>query len=57
MVWYCHLLKYFLPFVVTHEVKSFSLVNEAEVDVFLEFFCFFYDPVDVGFDLWFLCLF
>ena len=28
--------------------KSFSVVNEAEVDVFLEFPCFFYDPVDVG---------
>ena len=28
-------------------VKGFSLVNEAEVDIFLEFSCFFYDPVDV----------
>ena len=24
------------------------IVNEAEVDVFLEFSCFFYDPMDVG---------
>ena len=31
-----------------HIVKGFSVVNEAEVDVFLEFTCFFYDPVDVG---------
>ena len=31
-----------------HIVKGFSVVNEAEVDVFLEFSCFFYDPVDVG---------
>ena len=31
-----------------HIVKSFSIVNKAEVDVFLEFFCFFYDPKDVG---------
>ena len=31
-----------------HPVKSFSIVNEAEVDVFLEFYCFFYDPTDVG---------
>ena len=31
-----------------HTVKGFSIVNEAEVDVFLEFFCFFYDPTDVG---------
>ena len=30
-----------------HTVKPFSIVNEAEVDVFLEF-CFFFDPVDVG---------
>ena len=27
-----------------HIVKGFSIVNEAEVDVFLEFSCFFYDP-------------
>ena len=31
-----------------HTVKGFSVVNEAEVDVFLEFSCFFYDPTDVG---------
>ena len=31
-----------------HAVKGFSIVNEAEVDVFLEFSCFFYDPMDVG---------
>ena len=35
-------------FVAVHIVKGFSVVNEAEVDVFLEFFCFFYDPLDVG---------
>ena len=29
-------------------VKDFSVVNEAEVDVFLEFSCFFYDPRDVS---------
>ena len=29
-------------------VKDFSIVNEAEVDVFLEFPCFFYDSTDVG---------
>ena len=39
-------LRVFLQFVVTHAVKGFSVVNEA--DVFLEFSCFFYDPVDVG---------
>ena len=31
-----------------HTVKGFSIVNEAEVDVFVESACFFYDPVDVG---------
>ena len=36
MVWYSHLFKNFLQFVVIHTVKGFSVVNEAEVDVFLE---------------------
>ena len=31
-----------------YTVKGFSLVNEAEVDVFLEFPSFVYDPTDVG---------
>ena len=31
-----------------HTVKGFSIVNESEVDVFLEFSCFFYDPADIG---------
>ena len=31
-----------------HIIKGFSVVNEAEVDVILEFSCFFYDSVDVG---------
>ena len=35
-------------FVVIHTVKSFRVVNEAEIDVFLELSCFFYDPADVG---------
>ena len=48
MVWYFHLLKNFPEFVVIHTVKVFNIVNEAEVDVFLEFHYFFYDPVDVG---------
>ena len=48
MVWYCHLFKNFPQFVVIHTIKGFSVVNEAEVDVFLEFSFFFYDPTDVG---------
>ena len=31
-----------------HTVKGFGIVNKAEMDVFLELSCFFYDPVDVG---------
>ena len=33
---------------MTHTVKGFSVVNEAEIDVFLEFSCFSYDSMDVG---------
>ena len=48
MIWYSHLFKNFPQFVVIHTVKGFSIVNEAEVEVFLELSCFFYDPADVG---------
>ena len=48
VVWYSHLFKNFPEFVVIHIVKGFSIVNEAEVNVFLEFSCFIYDPTDVG---------
>ena len=48
MVWYSHLFKNFPQFVVIHTVKGFGIVNEAEVDVFLEFPCFLYDPTKVG---------
>ena len=47
MVWNSHLFKNF-QFIVIHTVKGFSVVSETEVDVFIEFSCFFYDPVDVG---------
>jgi len=46
VVWYSHLLQNFPQFVVTHKV--FRIVNEIEVDAFLEFPCFFDDPTDVG---------
>ena len=45
--WYSHLLKNFPQFVVIHTVKGVSTVNE-EIDVFLELFRFFNDPMDVG---------
>jgi len=48
VVWYSYLFKNFPQFVVIHTVKGFSIVNEVEVDVFLELACFFYDPMDVG---------
>ena len=48
MVWYSQLFMKIPQFVVIHTVKDFSVVNEAEVDVFLEFSCFFNDLVDVG---------
>ena len=48
MVWHFHLLKNFPQFVVIHTVKGFGIVNKAEVDVCLEFSCFFCDPANVG---------
>ena len=48
MVWYSHLLKNVPQFVVIHTVKGFGIVNKAEVHVFLELFCLFDDPMDVG---------
>ena len=48
MVWYSHLFKKFPEFVVIYTLRGFSIVNEAKVDVFLEFSCFLYDPADVG---------
>ena len=44
-VWYSNLFKNFPICCDPH--KGFSVVNEAEVDVFMEFPCFFNDPTDV----------
>ena len=46
--WYSHLFENFPEFVVIHTVKGLGEVSKAEVDVFLEFPCFFYDLTDVG---------
>ena len=61
VIWYSHLFKNIPQLDVIHIVKGFSIVNEAEVDVF---FFFFVTPLlfllSYGcwqFDLWFLCLF
>ena len=48
VVWYPHLLKNFPEFFVIHTDKGFSVVIESEVDGFLKFSCFFYDPADAG---------
>ena len=47
MVWYSLLSKNFPQCVVIHTVKGFGIVNNAEVDVFLELSCFFDDPTNV----------
>ena len=47
VVLYSNLFKKFLQFVVIHTVKGFSAVIETEVDVFLELYCFLYDPANV----------
>jgi len=50
VLWYSHLFQNFPQFVVIHTVKSFGVVSEDEVNVFLEIsYIFFFDyPVDVG---------
>ena len=48
MVWYSHLFQNFPQFIVIHTVKGFGIIKKAEIDVFLEFSCFFDDPTDVG---------
>ena len=48
VVWYSHLFQNLPQFIVIHTVKGFGIVNKAEIDVFLELFCFFDDPADVG---------
>ena len=45
MIWHSHLFKNFPVYCLFHTVKGFNVVNEAEVDVSLEFSCFFYNPV------------
>ena len=48
VIWYSHLFNNSPQFVVIHTVKGFGVINKAEIDVFLEFSCFFCDPTDVG---------
>ena len=48
MVWYAHLFQNFPQFIVIHTVKHFGIVNEAEINVFLELSRFFDNPADIG---------
>ena len=48
MARHSHLFKNIPQFGVIHMVKGFGIVNKAEIDVFLELSCFFYDQTDVG---------
>ena len=48
MVWYSHLFKNFPHFAVIHTVKSFGIVDEVDIDIFLELYCFFCDTMNVG---------
>ena len=48
VVWYSHLFKDFPQFFVIHTLKGVSMVNEADVDVFLELLAFSSEPMFVG---------
>ena len=48
MAWYSNLLKNVAQSVVIYSVKGFGMIIKAEVDIFLEFSCFFYYTMDVG---------
>ena len=48
MVWYSHFFMNFQSLLEIQVTQGFGVINKAEVDVFLEFSCFFYYPVDVG---------
>ena len=48
MAWYSYLFKDIPQLLVVRTVKGFGIVNEAEVDVFLDFPCFLCDATDVG---------
>ena len=45
---YSHLFQNFPEFIVIHTVEGFAVLNKAEIDVFMELSCFFYNPMDVG---------
>ena len=48
MVWYSDLFKSFPQFIMIHTVTVFGIVDATEVDNFLKFPSFLYDPANVG---------
>ena len=48
MVWYSYVFKNFPQFILIHTVKVFGVVNKADVDIFLEFSCFFSNLSAIG---------
>ena len=48
VVWYSRLFQNFPQFIVIHTIDGFGIVSKEEIDVFLEFSCFFHDPANVG---------
>ena len=48
MVWYSHPFNSFPQFIMIHTVKGFGVVSETEIDVFLKYPCFLYNPANVG---------
>ena len=47
LIVFTHPFGVWLPHNITYSSKGFSVANNVEVDVFLDFPCFFYDPTDV----------
>jgi len=47
VIWYSHLFQNF-PVCCDHTFKGFGIVIKAEIDVIVEFSCFFNDPMYIG---------
>ena len=47
VVWYSHHFQNFPQFIVIHTVEGFGVVNNPEIDVFLDLSCFSDDPPDI----------
>ena len=52
VVWYSHVFQNFPQFIMIHTVKGFGIVNQAEIDVFLELFAL--SMIQWMFAIWFL---